>query len=482
MTAISTYLRVGALSAVCLMAGCTSLAPHYAQPALPVPASIGAPLNGTGQAISVNMAEMGWRDVFVDPRLQQVIASALDHNRDLRIAVLNIDKARAQYRIQRAALFPAVDVGGGLNASRSSASTSITGRSQVARVYSADIGLSSWELDLFGRIRSLNNQALETFLSTEQAQRAARLSLVAETADAWLTVGAYQARLDLATQTLTNQQRALALTQHLHERGVVSGLDLSQVQSSVESARTEVASFRSELARARNALDLVVGASVPEALLAPALDTGQAGVALVALPDALESSVLLLRPDVLAAEHSLKAATADIGAARAAFFPSISLTASTGRSSTELDNLFRSGNRTWSFVPSINIPIFQGGALRAQLDVARIQANIQIAEYEKSIQTAFREVADGLAERQHLQEQLDAQGALVAASGRSYRLADARYRNGAVSYLEALDAQRSLYTSQQTLIGLQLTEASNRVLLYKTLGGGADADAVAVTE
>ncbi|MXV32170.1 efflux transporter outer membrane subunit [Xanthomonas sp. LMG 8989] len=471
------FLTRSALALACagLLAGCASLAPSYARPDARVPATFanGDSSSGNGDAVA-NVASLDWRQVFLDPRLQHVIAQALEHNRDLRVAVLNIDKARAQYRIQRADLFPSVSVSGSQSASRSSAATSLSGRSEVARTYAADVGISSWELDLFGRIRSLKEEALETYLATAQTQRSTRLSLVAEVAADWLTVAADQQRLALAQQTLDSQRRTLALTEARHREGIASGLDLAQVQTSVESARADVASYTTQLATARNALDLVVGAPVAADAL-PQAGALEGGVALAPLPAPLESRVLLQRPDVLYAEHTLKSANADIGAARAAFFPTISLTASTGRSSGALSSLFDAGNRTWSFVPSISVPIFRAGALKAELDVSRITRDVNVATYEKAIQSAFSEVADALATRAQLDERMDAQRALVAVTQRSYDLAEARYRNGVDSYLDALDSQRSLYSAQQDLITLRLTEAGNRVTLYKVLGGGADA-------
>ncbi len=462
-----------ALACTGALAGCVSMAPRYVQPDAPVPASLAT--RGSAAA-TAEVATLDWRQVFLDPRLQQVIATALDNNRDLRVAVLNIDKARAQYRIQRADLFPSISVSASENAARTGAATLISGQAAVNRAYTAEVGISSWELDLFGRIRSLKNEALETYLATAQTQRSTRMSLVAQVATDWLAVAANTQLLALAQQTLASQRESLRLTEYQHDQGIVSGLDLAQLQTSVESARADVATYTTQLAQSRNALTLVVGAPVGEALL-PDAAAFESGVALAPLPSRLESSVLLQRPDVLYAEHTLKAANADIGAARAAFFPTLSLTAAAGRSSSALSDLFDSGNRTWSFVPSISVPIFRAGALKAELDVARIQKNVTVAEYEQAIQTAFSEVADALAERDQLDERLAAQRALVDATQRSYTLADARYRNGVDSYLDALDSQRSLYTAQQTLISLRLTEASNRVTLYKVLGGGADATA-----
>ncbi|WRL52530.1 efflux transporter outer membrane subunit [Luteimonas sp. R10] len=462
-----------ALACAVTLAGCASLAPRHETPALPVPPSLG---DAATAAEAPVLAGLAWGDVFLDPRLQQVIALALEENRDLRIAVLNIEQARAQYRIRRADVLPSVGVTAGETRARSSGATSFTGSSEVGRSASVEVGFSAWELDLFGRIRSLSDQALATYLSTEQAQRGTRLSVVAEVAAAWLAVSADQQRLHLARRTLESQQETLRLTGHLHAQGVASGLELAQVQTSVERARVDVAAFTSQLAQSRNALALVVGAPVDAALLPDdtALD---AGVALAILPANVDSRVLLQRPDVRAAEFTLQAANANIGAARAAFFPSISLTASTGRGSDQLSNLFDGGNRTWSFVPTVTLPIFRAGALRAELDVATIQKDIDIAGYERAIQAAFAEVADTLAAREQLDERLEAQRALVDASQRAYVLSDARYRSGVDSYLDALDAQRTLYAARQELIGLRLTEANNRVTLYKVFGGGADARA-----
>lgn len=456
------------------LAGCVSMAPRYRRPNSPVPEQFrDAP---AGDSAAVPMASLAWRQVFLDPRLQQVIALALDNNRDLRVAMLNIEKARAEYRIQRADLLPDVNVNAARTAQRNSAVLSSSGTSQVSRSVSVAVGLSNWELDLFGRVRSLKNRALETWLASAETQRSTRMSLVAEAAGDWLTVAAYQQRLALAQQTLESQRKTLELTERKHKLGVASGVDLASVQGRVESARVDVANYGSALAQARNALELVAGTSLSDDLL-PDPDSSAEAVALASLPANLSSEVLLERPDVLYAEHTLKAANANIGAARAAFFPTISLTASTGHASDDLSSLFDSGTRTWSFSPGISVPIFRAGALRASLDSSRIATDVAVAQYDKAIQSAFSEVADALAVRARVEEQLDAQRAYVDATQRSYTLAEARFRNGVASYLEALDAQRSLYSAQQNLISLQLQEATNRVTLYKVLGGGAQAQA-----
>ncbi|WP_276808963.1 efflux transporter outer membrane subunit [Castellaniella defragrans] len=466
------------LPAAALLAGCVSLAPDYARPELPVPRqwrgveAAGEAARGGAQPVS--LLDVEWRSFFQDERLRQVIALGLAHNRDLRIALSNIEKARAQYRIQRAEVLPSVGADAGQSVSRSPASVSATGVSAVSRQYSAEVGFSSYELDLFGRIRSLKDEALESYLSTAAAQRSTRLSLMAEIAGDWLTLAADRELLALARETLESQRATLALSEHRHALGVVSGLDLAQVRRSVESARADAARYAAQVEQDRNALELVVGAAVPDALL----PDGSAGepVLLAQIPAGLDSTALLVRPDVVSAEHALKAANADIGAARAAFFPTISLTASGGRISSQLSDLFSGASRSWSFAPGIHIPIFDAGSLRASLDVAHAERDIAVAEYERTLQTAFREVADALSVRASMQERLAAQQALVRASGRAFQLADARYRNGMDSYLDALDAQRSLYEARQGLVSLSLTEASNRVTLYKVLGGGMNMD------
>lgn len=467
-----------AVATLLALSGCT-LAPTYVRPAAPVPADLAAvdaaPAAG---AATDTLAMPDWQQVFLDPRLRQTIALALQNNRDLRVAVLSIDKARAQYRIQRAAQLPSFDANASMSRSRSSAASNDDGVSQVSTSDTLQVGLSSWQLDLFGQLRSLKQEALQNWLSSAENQRNVRLTLVAQVAAAWLTVGADQAQLALAQQTLDSQAQTLQLTERRHSIGSASGLDLAQQQTSVESARVAVASAATQLAQARDALQLLVGAPVDAALL-PTAQAMQDSVALAPLPAHLSSTVLLQRPDVLAAEHTLQAANADIGAARAAFFPSLSLTASTGRSSDALSTLFSAGSRTWSFVPSITAPIFHAGALKASLDASKLGKDIAVAQYEKAIQSAFAEVADALATRDHLQAQLTAQQALVDASQRSYTLADARYRAGLDGHLPVLDAQRSLFAAQQALIALRLQDASNRVTLYQVLGGGADAQAPA---
>ncbi|HZE92027.1 MAG TPA: AdeC/AdeK/OprM family multidrug efflux complex outer membrane factor [Rhizobacter sp.] len=467
-----THIGSAVLSAAVLSA-CASLAPDYQRPALPVAASWP---DGPAQAVPAAgpgtkaVADIAWRDFFADPHLSQLVAMALDNNRDLRVAVLNIEKARAQYRVARADLLPSVAANGGSALQRLPADLSATGQPRIGRQYSADIGFSSYELDLFGRVRSSNEQALQLFLSSEEARRTAQISLVAEVANAYLTLGADAERLRLAQDTLQSQQASYALTGRSHDIGAASALDLRQAQTSVESARADVASFSAQVARDRNALTLLVATTLPAELLPT--DVNNPVTPLAELPAGVPSAVLQRRPDVLQSERRLRAANANIGAARAAFFPSISLTASAGTASSALEGLFKGGSGAWSFIPQITLPIFDAGRNRANLKVAEIDRDITLAEYEKAIQSAFAEVADALAQRGTIDEQLAAQQALVDATAQTYDLSQARFRRGVDSYLSVLDAQRSLYTARQNLISVRLTRLANQVTLYKVLGGG----------
>ena len=460
-------LRAVVCAVAVMLAGCASMAPDYEQPKLPVAQSMGA----TGVSAE-ELPALQWQEVFVDARLKQVIETAIANNRDLRVSLLNVEKAQAQYRIQSADLFPSIAATASQTTSRNAVSNGSGGvQGQINRSAGLSVGFTSWELDLFGRVRSLKNEALENYLLLAETGHSTRISLIAEVASSWLTVGAHQQRLALAKETLASQRKTLELTRNKHAFGVASAVDVSQVETSVESARVDVASYTTALEQAQHALDLVVGSHVSNELLPAATSDNNSGVALAALPPSLSSTTLLKRPDVLAAEHALKAANADIGAARAAFFPKVSLSVSAGYGSDALSNLFDAGTRTWSFLPSVSLPIFNAGSLKASLDVAEIQKNIYVAQYEKSIQSAFSEVADALSVRANIGEQLDAQRALVKASQTNYDLSDARYRNGVNSYLQALDAQRSLYSARQSLITLQLSDAVSRVNLYKVLGG-----------
>lgn len=469
--AVRATLLVSVLCALVLCAGC-SLMPAYQRPAAPVAAQF--PGQAAAPAEASVAAELGWQDLFVDARLRELIGLALTNNRDLRVAALNIEKARALYGVQRAATLPTVNASASGSGSRIAADQSATGSAMVTHGYSASVGLSAYELDLFGRVRSLNEQALQTFLAREETRRSTHISLVAEVASAYLTLAADQDRLRLARETLRAQGQSYELTRRSAEVGVASELTVRQAQTSVETARGDVASYTAQVAQDRNALALLLGTEVPERCLPDGL--GDVTTAVFGgrdtLPVGLPSTLLQRRPDVLAAERQLQAANANIGAARAAFYPRIALTASAGYSSTQLDQLFKDGHGVWSFVPQVTLPIFDGGANRANLAGARVDRDIALAQYEQSIQTAFREVADALAVRATIDERLDAQASLVEASDASLQLSQARFQRGVDSYLNVLDSQRTLYTAQQSLIGVRLNRASNLVTLYKVLGGG----------
>ncbi|QIK81690.1 efflux transporter outer membrane subunit [Lysobacter sp. HDW10] len=467
-----SVLTALALATSLFVAGCATLEPRVpeAAPAIaadwPLPpttattaaAATAAPAADTAAAV----ADIGWRDFFVDPNLEELVARSLDHNRDLRVAVLNVEKARAQYRIQRADRLPSL--GANVTMERSG------GDFPVSENYSAGVGIAEFELDLFGRVRNLSHAALQRYFATEEARRSAQLSLIAEVANVYLTLAADQEQLHVAQATLKTHEASHALTEQRHALGAVSALDLHQSRTQVEAARAETARFAGQVAQDSNALNLLVGAQVEPELLPTGIDAQVTGLA--ALPAGLPSEVLLRRPDVLAAEHQLLAANANIGAARAAFFPSISLTGSVGSASDELSGLFGSANKAWSFIPKLNLPIFQGGRLRANLGVANADRDIALAQYEKSIQSGFREVADALALTTTLGAQRQAQETLVEAATRAEELSRARYEAGRDSYLVLLDAQRTLYAAQQTLIAIRLAEQANRVTLYKVLGGG----------
>lgn len=460
---------VVALAATTLGA-CTTLIPAFERPAAPVPASFPHTQPSEASAVAPLADTIAWRDYFADERLREVIALALDNNRDLRIAALNIERARAQYGIQRADLFPSIAVSGGQSAQRVPGDLSMSGDATVNRQYSANLGFAAYELDFFGRVRSLEEQALQSYLATEEARRSGQISLVAEVASAWLRLAADRERLALAKETQQTRQQSLELVRRSFELGAVSALDVHQAETLLQSARADAARFETVVAQDQNALAQLVGGSVPAALLPDGLERAVATVA--ALPAGVPSEVLGRRPDIQQAERALLAANASIGAARAAFFPRITLTATAGTASSALDGLFDGGSGAWSFVPQLRLPIFEAGRLQASLDLAEIQRDINVAQYERAIQSAFREVADALAERATVAERIDARGKQVEATRNSLKLSDARYRGGVDSYFNLLDAQRSLYAAELELIGVRLVEATNRVELYKALGGG----------
>ncbi|WP_370682357.1 efflux transporter outer membrane subunit [Comamonas sp. GB3 AK4-5] len=469
MTQTSTTAAAAALTA--LLAGC-NLAPTYQTPALPVADVVSAsavPVVASADALQQAQA-LQW---LQSAPLREVVALALSHNRDLRVALENIEKARAQYGITRADLLPSVNAQAQGNRARTAADLSSSGASSITSQYTAQLGFASYELDLWGRIRNLSEAGLQQFLQSQDNQRNVQLGLVADVANAWLTLAADQARLQLARDTLASREQSFALAKRQYEIGATSGLALVQNQTTVDQARGDVASYTAQVERDRNALQLLVGGTVPQALLptAQTLTDPQTAAALLPVPAPLPSSVLLRRPDVQAAERNLQAMNANIGAARAAMFPTISLTASVGTGSNELDGLFGGGNRTWNFIPLVKLPIFDGGRNRAGVQVAESNQRIALSQYEKTVQTAFKETADVLADRAQWSERLAAQTSLVDHTQKALDLSDARFKSGVDNYLTVLDAQRSLYAAQQTLIGLRLSEQQNRVTLWKVLGG-----------
>jgi multidrug efflux system outer membrane protein len=469
--------RIGARGAVAALAflvlsGCASMAPKYARPEAPVPSQWPAGpayKESAGNSEGRITADIKWQEFFIDTQLQKLISLALENNRDLRIAALSIERAQALYRIQRADLLPTVVAAGSGIAQRMPASRSGTGESPTVHQYSVDLGFSAYELDLFGRVRSLKDQALEELFATEEARRSMQISLVAEVASNYLTLAADKERLKIARDTFESQQASYNLIKRRFEAGASSELDVRQAETSVDSARVDIAFFTSQVARDENALALVVGSPVPPDLLPSGLS---AITALKELSPGLPSEVLQRRPDIAGSEHLLKAANANIGAARAAFFPRISLTTSLGLSSDQLSGLFKAGAGAWMFAPQITLPVFDTGRNLANLKAAEVDREIFLAQYEKTIQSAFREVADALAQHGTLDDQLEAQRSLTDATAVSYRLSRARYEKGIASYLNVLDSQRSLYTAQQGLISVRLSRLTNLVTLYKVLGGG----------
>jgi len=465
---IRAVIRTASIvSMAAVMSACT-LAPRYHQPASPVQAAYETP---DAAAEPTPAAEIGWKQFFPDPELQNLMQRALVNNRDLRIATLNVEAARAQYRIQRADLVPSIDAQGHANNARTPASLSTTGESELTRSYSAGAGVSAFELDLFGRVRSLRRAALEDYFAIEENRTAAQLLLVSEVANAWLTLIADRELLALAEGTRDSQRKSFDLTKLRFDSGISSEIDLHRSEITWRQAEVDIAAQTRRVAQDRNALSLLVGEPLP-------LETGNGAHTIDAqtfgqtLPAGLPAELLVRRPDVRAAEHALKAANADIGAARAAFFPSISLTGFYGNASDDLSALFQSGHTAWSFTPQIRLPIFSGGANVAGLSLANTRKRIEIARYEQSIQVAFREVADALVARETFVDQIKAQQALTDATESSYKLADVRYRGGVDSYLGALIAQRDLYSAQRALIETRLAGASNLVQLYQALGGG----------
>lgn len=452
-----------------------NLAPKYARPTGAIPAAF--PQGGPYPAAATDapdITKVGWRDFFTDPRLQTVIEAGLTNNRDLRIAAANVLQARAQYRVQRADLAPTISATGAPtytnNVAGAGGAAGGGGGLTDLHIYSGTIGFSAFELDLFGRVRNLSRAAQEQFFASEEAQRSTRITLIAEISTAWLTMASDQEQLRISRETLKTFEDTLRLTRAQFEIGVASELEARQADTNYQSARNDIAALTARVAQDKNALDLLVGAPVAQDQLPNGLGTGR--FTREALPGDLDSAILLRRPDVLQAEHKLIAENANIGAARAAFFPKISLTAAIGTISTALSGLFNSGSYTYNGAPTIGLPLFDGGQRKGNLEYARASQQVAQATYEKSVQTAFREVADALAQRGTIGEQIAAQGARAESANVASRLSEARYRAGVDSFLTSLDAQRTAYTAQQQLVTTRLTQESNMVELYRALGGG----------
>jgi multidrug efflux system outer membrane protein len=493
-------LRVAIALLLAALTSCT-LEPHYNRPEPAVapqwpqiseryPASVGvAPSPATSDdPATLRVSDIGWREFFTDPRLQKLIEIALQHNPDAQVAALNIAAARAQYQIQRADLFPKISAvateeiekfpaavapiaaASGTGGTGSVGSTAGGSSSGVFRFFEVGIGFTSYELDLFGRIRSLNHARLQQYLGYVETRRSAQISIIAEVANAYLTLLADQNLFRITQDTLESQRESLKLIKMSFDGGVATGLDLHQAETTVATAQANLAQYVREVAQDENALTVLLGTPMPADLpIAPELDEEKL---LTQLPAGLPAEVLTQRPDILAAEHNLVAANANIGAARAAFFPSILLTGNYGTASTELSGLFKSGSTAWTFSPQISLPIFAGGANVASLNLAKVQKNILVIQYEQAIQNGFREVADALAGRATLDSQVQADEALVVAAGETFRLSNMRFTNGVDNYLGVLDSQRTLYSAQQSLIAVKLTRLQNLVTLYKVLGGG----------
>ncbi|CAE6853435.1 Outer membrane protein OprM [Paraburkholderia aspalathi] len=465
--------------AVAMLTGCT-LDPHYERPAAPVAVaypkgeayeSTSAAASGTASGTATPgttttapplAADMAWRSFFRDERLQRLIQIALDNNRDLRVAALNVAEYEAQYRITRAALAPSISASGSLTRERTSGVTSSS--SDVS------VGTTSWEIDFFGRLRSLKRQALENYLATDASRQSTQISLIATVATDYLTLLSDERLLQITGDTVKADQSTYDVTKRIQELGNSSMLDVQQAQNSLASAKASLASYRRAVAQDRNNLVAVLGAPIPDDL-PPAREFDDETM-FADIGAGVPSLLLTRRPDIVQAEHALKAANANIGAARAAFFPKIELTASAGTSSSTLSSLFKAGTGAWEFAPTVSVPIFDYGSNKASLDVAKIEKQIEVADYESAIQTAFKEVANALTARETYVDQVAADRDYVTSSQRYYTLAQARYKAGTDSFLTFLDAQRTLYTAQQQLASDSLSRQANLVTLYKVLGGG----------
>ena len=455
------------LIAATALAGCANLAPPHVRP--PLPTDTQYP-DGFANDVAPGQraTEIGWQDFFADPQLAVLIARAVERNRDLAIAVARIEEARGQYRIQDADRLPTVGASAGATRSRGASLTGVG--TDTTNRYSVGVGVTSFELDFWGRVKNLSDAARSQYLATGQAERAFRLTLVRDVASAYFASRGAEEQIRLAEATVTSRKEGLRIARLRLDAGVTSALDYRQSETLLTQAETELASLRLAKAQSDNFLAVLVGGPLPADLPAPLPLAAQSSPP--ALSAGLPSDLLVARPDILSAEEQLRAAHANVGAARAAFFPSISLTGSVGFASSSLDNLFGNNGLTWSFGPSISLPIFDFGRNKGNLTVAEARENIAVATYEKTVQTAFREVADALAGRRYLAEQVEAQERGTLAQRRIADLARKRYREGVSTYLEVLDAERNLFAAEQALIELRRAQVDNLVTLYVALGGG----------
>jgi multidrug efflux system outer membrane protein len=459
---------LSALAAALVLGGCMSFIPKYERPAAPVAPAYAPELMPAGSTNATAAADIEWQRFFADPRLKRLIELSLQNNRDLRVAILNIEAARATYQIRRADELPSV--GAGFTANRGAGA-----KGGLVNTYAVGFQFTGYELDFFGRVRSLSQAALSQYLATEEARKTTQISLVSGVATSYVGLLADDELLRVTREALKTREDSFRLTRLRFDNGASSEVDLRQAEQLLETAKVALAQTQRQKALDENALTLLVGQPLPADLPAPLLLAQQQGV--TDLPAGLPSDLLTRRPDVLSAEQQLRAANANIGAARAAFFPRISLTANAGTASTELSGLFKSGTFALTGTASLLQPIFDAGRNQANLDVAKVNKDIAIAQYEKAIQTAFREVSDSLAGRATLGEQLRAQTAVANAAQVSFKLADLRYKNGASSYFDVLDAQRTLFSAQQATVQTRALQVQNLVTLYKVLGGGWTAPA-----
>lgn len=455
------------LAVLTALSGC-SMIPDYQRPVSPVADVWPSDLVDSSKSSETQAMDLGWREFFKDPTLQRLISVALENNRDLQVAALNVEAYRALYGIERAALLPEVSADGSAARTRTPGSLSPTGKATTGGQYAATLG-ASWELDLFGRLDSLSQQALEEYLASTAVQHGVQVSLIASVASSYLTYQADRELLRVTAQTLEAYENSLSLVQRSYDVGVASTLELTQARTAVETARASQAQYRRLVAQDRNALTRLLGQQVVLDDIEP---TGLDMELLADLPVGLPSELLFKRPDIVAAEHQLRAANASIGAARAAFFPNIRLTGAAGSASNELSGLFDSGSGYWNFMPSISVPIFNAGRLRANLDYTEISRDIRVAEYEQAIQDAFRDVSDGIVAHETYAQQVQSQRNLLEVSENYYEIADRRYRTGVDSHLTLLDAQRQLLSARQQLINDRRNQLLSEVNLFKALGGG----------